>query len=131
MFKIACSLSIVAIAMTTHVYAADFSISFTWGDFKKCTSGNPFTVSNPPFKISGAPAGTAKIRFQMKDLAVPDYYHGGGTAKYSGGGSIAPGAFKYKSPCPPGGRHTYEWTAVALDAKGKKLGTAKARRQYP
>ncbi|MCB1385273.1 MAG: hypothetical protein KDJ80_04980 [Nitratireductor sp.] len=67
----------------------------------------------------------------MKDINVPNYNHGGGTVAYSGGGSIAPGAFKYKSPCPPNGAHMYEWTATALGANGKKLGEATARKRYP
>jgi len=51
---------------------------------------------------------------------------------YSGQDAIAPGAFKYKSPCPPGGVHTYEWTATAMtDRGGGVLGTASATRQYP
>ena len=111
--------------------AAAFSISFGWGNLKKCTSGNPNRVSNPAFKLSGVPDGTAKIRFKMKDLNVPRYNHGGGTVKYSGGSTIASGAFSYKSPCPPDGAHNYEWTATALDSKGKKLGEAKARKRYP
>ena len=85
--------------------AAAFSISFSWGNLKKCTSGNPNRVSNPAFKLSAVPDGTAKIRFKMKDLNVPSYNHGGGTVTYSGGSTIAPGAFNYKSPCPPNGAH--------------------------
>lgn len=108
-----------------------FSISFSWGNLKSCTTGRPNTVPNPVFNLSGVPKGTAKIRFKMVDKAVPSYNHGGGTVKYSGGNKIASGAFKYKSPCPPNGSHPYEWTATALDASGKKLGTAKARRNYP
>lgn len=111
--------------------AADFSIGFDWGNLKKCTSGNPNTVSNPKFKLRGVPGGTASIQFRMVDLAVPSYPHGGGTVKYAGGSTIEPGAFRYRSPCPPAGRHTYEWTATAKDAKGKKLGEAKARKAYP
>ena len=104
----------LSLAMTAN--AAAFSISFSWGNLKKCTTGNPNRVDNPKFSLSGVPAGTAKIRFKMKDINVPNYNHGGGTVAYSGGGSIAPGAFKYKSPCPPNGAHMYEWTATALGA---------------
>ena len=124
--------SIMAIVFQMQpAQAADFKIGFTWGNLKKCTSGNPNRVKNPKFTLSGVPKGTTTIKFAMKDLAVPSYNHGGGKVKYSGGSSIAPGAFKYKSPCPPGGRHTYQWTAIALDAKGKKLATATAKRKYP
>ena len=111
--------------------AADFGLSFDWGNIKKCTSGTPNSVPNPKFSLRGVPAGTASIQFRMVDLAVPSYPHGGGTVKYSSGATIAPGAFKYQSPCPPNGAHTYEWTATAKDASGKKLGEAKARKKYP
>lgn len=120
-----------AISLGLAGTAAAFSISFSWGNLKKCTSGNPNRVANPTFKLRSVPDGTAKIRFKMKDLNVPSYNHGGGTVKYSGGSTIAPGAFKYKSPCPPSGSHNYEWSVTALDSKGKKLGQAKARKRYP
>lgn len=111
--------------------ASDFSLAFEWGNLKRCTSGNPFTVNNPKFTLKGVPKGTASIQFRMVDRNVPGYNHGGGTVKYTGGSSIAPGAFKYKSPCPPNGSHTYQWTAIAKDAGGKKLGQASASRKYP
>ena len=113
------------------VPAAAFDFSFQWGNIPKCTTGRPGRVPNPVFKLSKVPKGTATIRFDMKDLAVPRYPHGGGKASYSGKNTIQPGAFKYNSPCPPGGRHTYEWTAVAKDKAGKTLASAKARRKYP
>jgi phosphatidylethanolamine-binding protein (PEBP) family uncharacterized protein len=122
------SLSLLPI---NHAFAADFSIGFSWSGLKKCTSGKPNRVQNPPFTLKNVPAGTARIDFKMKDRNVPSYNHGGGKVKYKGGSSIARGAFKYKSPCPPNGKHTYEWTATARDAKGKKLAVAKARRSYP
>ena len=50
---------------------------------------------------------------------------------WSGQKTIEPGAFKYESPCPPSGPHTYEWTATAQSSKSSgKLGTAKAKRKY-
>lgn len=111
--------------------AADFSIGFSWSGLKKCTNGYPNRVNNPKFTLKSVPAGTARIDFKMKDRNVPSYNHGGGKVKYKSGSSIARGAFKYKSPCPPNGKHTYEWTATARDAKGKKLAVAKARKSYP
>jgi len=108
-----------------------FGISFDWGDIRPCTSGNPATINNPDFVLSDVPEGTQKIRFKMVDLNVPSYNHGGGTISYSGETKIASGAFRYKSPCPPDGSHTYLWSAVALDATGQALAIAKAKRQYP
>lgn len=120
---------ILCLGMTAPAHA--FSLSFQWGNLKKCTSGNPNRVNSPNFTVSSVPEGTKRIRFKMVDRNVPSYNHGGGTVNYTGGSKIPAGAFKYKSPCPPSGSHTYEWTATALSATGKKLGTAKARRNYP
>ena len=72
---------------------------------------------NPAFKLKDVPEGTQFIRFKMVDLDVPNYDHGGGVVKYTGQSEIAAGAFKYKSPCPPNGAHTYEWRATAQNAK--------------
>lgn len=109
-----------------------FDISFDWKGLKLCTSGQPNTVANPQFALKDVPAGTKFIRFRLKDLDVPSYNHGGGVVAYSGQKVIQPGAFKYKSPCPPNGKHTYQWTATAQKRKnGGKLGTAQASRKYP
>ena len=87
---------------------AEFSFTFEWGDIKKCTSGNPNKVENPIFNLVSVPEGTKELRFKMKDKDVPQYNHGGGKIKNYGGETvIQPGAFKYKSPCPPSGSHTY------------------------
>lgn len=110
--------------------AADFSVSFKWGNIKSCNSGNPNRVTNPNFVVKGVPAGTTMIEFRLKDLDAPGYNHGGGKVKMTGNGTVPSGAFRYKSPCPPGGVHTYQWTAIAR-AGGKVLAKAKARRKYP
>lgn len=117
----------------TGAFASDFSISFTWDGLKACTSGNPNRVGNPNFVVKGVPEGTEYIRFTLKDLDVPSYNHGGGVVKMSEDGTVASGAFTYKSPCPPGGSHTYQWTAIAKTKKtgGQKLGKATAQREYP
>ena len=115
---------------TISAYA--FSFTFEWGDIKLCTSGNPNKVSNPIFTLTDVPGDTKELRFKMKDKDVPNYNHGGGKIKnYSGETTIQPGAFKYKSPCPPDGTHTYEWTITAIGDKKKKLGKAVATRKYP
>lgn len=118
------------IALSTP--AAAFEFSFTWDGLKLCTTGKPNTVPNPAFVLKDVPEGTKFIRFKLKDRDVPNYKHGGGVVAYNGQSTIKPGAFKYKSPCPPSGSHTYEWTATAQTKKnGGKLATAKARRDYP
>ena len=131
-FTIARTLIVAAsIALAGTTSASAFSLSFTWGNLKLCNTGKPNRVSNPKFVLSGVPEGTQKIKFKMIDRNVPRYNHGGGTVKYTGKNTIAPGAFKYKSPCPPGETHTYEWTATAIGKGGKKLGTAKSSKRYP
>ena len=122
-----------ALSCSASIAAADFSLSFSgWGNIPKCTSGQPNTVGNPAFTLKDVPAGTNQIEFRLKDLDLPGYNHGGGKVKLKVNGSVTipAGTFKYKSPCPPSGRHTYEWTATAKNG-GKALGKASARKQYP
>lgn len=112
--------------------AQAFEISFSWDGLKSCTSGNPNTVASPVFALKDVPEGTKFIRFKLTDRNVPGYNHGGGTVAWNGDQAMPAGAFKYKSPCPPDGAHTYEWTATAMSKKnGGKLGEAKAKRKYP
>lgn len=112
--------------------AAAFEIQFTWDGLKPCTSGTPNTVTNPRFVLEDVPEGTRFIRFKLVDTEVRDFDHGGGVVAYNGQDAVEPGAFNYKSPCPPNGPHKYEWTATAQSKKsGGKLGTAKAARNYP
>ncbi len=120
--------------LTTVSVAADFTFDFEWGDIPLCATGSPNTVPNPAFVLSGVPEGTKIISFRLTDLDVPSYDHGGGTLEYTGQAEVAPGAFTYKSPCPPSGSHRYEWTAYAKNKKGmfaKTLGKSKALKEYP
>jgi len=113
------------------VNAQELSFTFEWGDIPRCTSGNPFTVPNPIFTLENIPDGTVEIVFSLVDWQARSFHHGGGTVTYSGEQVIQPGAFQYKSPCPPGGRHTYEWTAKAKDENGDTIGKGKASKKYP
>ena len=131
MRRIMLAMYLVGVSIVMPVGADDFEITFEWGDIPKCTTGRPNKVENPVFTLSNVPKGTVEIHFKMKDRDVPTYNHGGGKVDYTGTDVIEPGAFKYKSPCPPSGKHTYEWIATAIDANGGKLGKAKARKKYP
>ncbi len=114
--------------------AQAFSIGFDWSGLRQCNTGRPNTVGSPAFTISQLPAGTKSVVFKLVDLNVPRYNHGGGVVAVNRSGTVRGGAFRYKSPCPPGGRHTYEWTATAKSGargQGQTLGVAKARRPYP
>ncbi len=123
----------LAVALSSGVaqgLAQEFSLSFKWGNIPLCTSGRPNKVANPEFVLKGLPKGTTTVDFRHKDLDVPTFNHGGGKVKVTASGKVPSGAFKYKSPCPPNGSHTYEWTATARKG-GKVLARAKARRKYP
>ncbi|MEH6494829.1 MAG: YbhB/YbcL family Raf kinase inhibitor-like protein [Pseudomonas marincola] len=117
-------------ATSSSANATDFSFSFDWGSIPRCHDGSPNTVSNPIFKFSGVPEGTKTIKMKMTDLDVPSFSHGGGDIPFSGEKMVSAGAFKYQSPCPPDGTHTYEWSARALNAKGDLLSTAKSSQNY-
>ena len=125
-------LAIALAASTLAAPAHAFQINFNWKGLDLCTTGNPNRVANPEFKLKNVPEGTKFIRFKLVDLDVPGYNHGGGVVKYTGQNAIAPGAFKYKSPCPPSGRHTYEWQATAQKRKGGgQIATTPRARKYP
>ncbi len=122
----------VAVSLALSVPAQAFEITFGWAGLPSCTSGNPGTVGSPAFTLKDIPEGTKFIRFKLVDRDAPGFDHGGATIAFADGTQIPAGTFKYKQPCPPNGSHTYEWTATAQSKKsGGKLGTAKARREYP
>lgn len=122
---LSCAFSVLACA--AH---ADFEISFNWDGLALCTSGNPNRVGSPPFILRDVPPGTTEIRFKLVDLDVPQYNHGGGKVRVGQSGQLPPNLFRYKSPCPPNGSHTYEWRAEARAGR-QVLATASARRRYP
>ena len=120
------------LATPVSCLAEEFSISFEWGDIKKCTTGRPNTVLNPIFTLNNVPEGTKFLKFKMKDKNVPSFNHGGGKIEYFGESVVEPGAFTYKSPCGPNGKHTYEWTVTAQSEKNSgKLAVAKAKKKQP
>jgi len=124
----------LSVALANATQADEFQFDFSWAGLRLCISGNPNMVPNPIFKVSGLPKGTVGIDFRLKDLNVPSYNHGGGWIKISEDGAVTANSFKYKSPCPPNGKHKYQWTARAKDKKGfggKTLATARATRMYP
>lgn len=120
--------------LVSPAIAAEFTISFEWGNFPLCTSGRPNSVPNPKFVLLNVPEGTNFIEFIMTDLFVPSFNHGGGTVEYKGNNVIERGAFTYLSPCPPSGSHTYRWIATAKEKTGifsGSLGKAQATRDFP
>lgn len=127
-------LLLVATLFTTATNAAEFSIAFEWGDIPLCTSGLPNKIPNPRFTVSNVPPETKIISFRLTDLDAPSYDHGGGNVAFSGQSVIEPGAFTYKSPCPPSGSHRYQWTASAkngTDISSGSIASATAKKSYP
>jgi phosphatidylethanolamine-binding protein (PEBP) family uncharacterized protein len=117
--------SIALATLTIASPASAMSASFSWNGITACSG------PSPAFTVSGAPAGTASLRFAMRDQNVPDYNHGGGTVAFAGG-KVAQGAISYRGPCPPGGEsHLYIWTIEALDGSGKVLATTTAQGKFP
>ena len=135
----------LSLGISANVYSAELEFIFDWSDLKKCTTGNPNRVTNPIFYLNNIPGNSKYIQFSLYD---PDasYSHGGGKVDISeikvikekeiNFGKyefvIESGKFKYQSPCPPSGKHTYEWTAKAKDEKKKLIGKkAKSKQKYP
>jgi hypothetical protein len=119
------------VGFSQSAIADEFSFTFEWGDIPGCFNGDPNSVPNPIFTLSNVPAGATKIKMKMQDRQVRRYDHGGGWIEYTGENVIQPGAFTYRSPCPPGGTHTYEWTASVRDQNNDTIAEAKARLDYP
>lgn len=115
----------LAVLVPAAALAADLQVDFTWAGVSACTT------KTPAFKIGGIPDGTKKLSFKMVDRNKPSYPHGGGTVDYAGSGDIPAGAFHYVGPCPPFGKHTYEFTVQALDAGGKVLASGKKSLPFP
>jgi phosphatidylethanolamine-binding protein (PEBP) family uncharacterized protein len=102
-----------------------FTASFSWAGIPACER------ISPAFSLSGVPAGTKRLRFNMTDLDVPTFHHGGSAVAYDGG-AVKQGAISYIGPCPPGGQcHRYRWTIEAVDAAGKVLGTTTVAQTFP
>jgi phosphatidylethanolamine-binding protein (PEBP) family uncharacterized protein len=105
--------------------AADLGVEFSWAGTKACSS------KPPAFKITGIPAGTKVLEFQMKDLDMRSFYHGGGKVDFTGSGDIPAGAFGYTGPCPPSGDvHRYRWTVEAIGDDGA-LAEGTATENFP
>ena len=122
-----------AMALVVTPALADFRLTVTtWGDIPLCTSGRPNTVPNPPLVLRDIPEGTTRIDFELVDLNVPGFDHGGGRINIASNadGTIPAGTFRYRSPCPPGAVHTYEWRATARAGR-TVLARASSRLDYP
>lgn len=116
----------LAIAMAaTPGRAETFTAKFSWAGIPACEK------ISPAFTLGRVPAGTERLRFEMHDLDVPGFHHGGSAIAY-GGEKVAQGAIRYIGPCPPRGEHhRYRWLIEAIDGAGEVLGTASATATFP
>ncbi|GGF65927.1 hypothetical protein GCM10007301_27030 [Azorhizobium oxalatiphilum] len=115
-----------AVLMSEGQAAGAFSASFSWNGIPACSG------TSPAFTIRGAPNGTARLRFAMRDYDAPNYNHGGATVAYDGKGKVAQGAIGYTGPCPPPGSvHRYIWSIEALDASGQVLARTETEGRFP
>ena len=107
--------------------AAEMTVEFSWEGIAACTH------DSPELRVSAVPDGTADLRVRLKDISLPEWNHGGGKVKHDGSGVIPAGALKlgYNGPCQPSGRHTYEFSVMAVDADGVIIGFGKARHSFP
>jgi phosphatidylethanolamine-binding protein (PEBP) family uncharacterized protein len=103
-----------------------FSVDFSWSGTAAC-----FDPQSPAFSLTGVPTGTKQLKFTMRDLDAPNFQHGGGTVPYRDQNQIARGAFSYRGPCPPQGRHRYQWTVEAQDDAGRTLATTTVTKEFP
>jgi phosphatidylethanolamine-binding protein (PEBP) family uncharacterized protein len=117
--------TVIAADFTPDAVAA-MTLGFSWAGVSRCTT------SPPAFVLTDVPAGTRRLAFNMVDLDLRSFRHGGGTMPYRGDNEVAAGSFSYRGPCPPPGQqHNYRWTVRALDVGGRTLATASATELFP
>jgi phosphatidylethanolamine-binding protein (PEBP) family uncharacterized protein len=108
--------------------AAEMTVDFSWQGIGACTH------DSPEIRVSSIPEGTAELRVRLKNISEPAWNQGGGRVQHDGSGVIPAGALKlgYNGPCPPPGqRHKYEFSVMAVDAAGAIIGFGKARQSFP
>ncbi|MCK5541489.1 MAG: hypothetical protein KAI40_02270 [Desulfobacterales bacterium] len=107
--------------------AVDLKVSFKWTKASKCSN------KSPKIYVSNISKGTKSLKVKLNDFDAPNWNHGGGTVPYKGSGVIKAGALKngYNGPCPPSGRHSYQFTVHAIDKEGIIIGIGKALKKFP
>lgn len=126
-------LTLILSILGNAALAGGFSVAFDWDGLALCTSGRPNIVGNPAFDLADVPAETEWLYFELTDFDARGYNHGGGWISFDGELTTLSDVFEYKSPCPPNGRHTYEWqvTATRTQSLDNPLGVAVSTRPYP
>ncbi|WP_296580692.1 hypothetical protein [Xanthobacter sp.] len=118
-FVLACLIS--ACVPSAWASAADMTLDFTWLGTTLCAP----RPSSPEFQVDNVPAGTTKLRFALMGPTGREL--GGADVQLPARGAIPKGAVTYRSPCVGG---IYTWTVEAIDADGKRLGSASLARPF-
>ena len=107
--------------------AAKMAVDFSWEGIQACSH------ESPEIRVSNVPEGTEELRVKLNDITLPQWNQGGGKVKHDGSGIIPAGALKigYNGPCPPSGRHQYEFSVMAVNAEGAIIGFGKVRQPFP
>jgi hypothetical protein len=107
--------------------AAKMEVAFSWEGIKPCSHDSPEIL------VYNVPEGTLELRAYLKNLNVPKRNHGGGIVDHDGSGLIPAGFLDigYNGPCPDGGSNKFEFSVLAVDAKGTIIGYGKAMRRFP
>jgi phosphatidylethanolamine-binding protein (PEBP) family uncharacterized protein len=115
----------LGLAAVSSASAEAFTAKYSWAGIAACEK------ISPAFELAAVPPGTKQLRFNMTDVNVPAFHHGGSAIAHDGG-AVKQGAIRYVGPCPPPGEHhRYRWTIEAVDAGGKVLGVATAVQSFP
>jgi phosphatidylethanolamine-binding protein (PEBP) family uncharacterized protein len=107
--------------------AIKMDVDFSWEGIPVCSH------ESPEIRVSNVPEDTVVLRVKLKDISMPVWNHGGGNIRYNGSGIIPTGALDigYNGPCPPNGRHKYEFSVMAVDAEDVVIGFGKAVQPFP
>lgn len=108
--------------------AVKMAVDFSWEGIEACVH------ESPEIRVSNVPEGTDALRVDLKDATLPEWNHGGGRVAYDGSGVIPAGALNigYNGPCPPPGRrHEYVFSVMAMDNNGLIVGFGKAGQPFP
>lgn len=108
--------------------AAEMVVTFSWEGIAACAH------DSPEIRVADIPEGSAELQVKLTDLSLPDWNHGGGSVTPDGSGIIPAGALDagYNGPCPPPGtRHKYEFSVMAMDDQGVIIGFGRSRQKFP
>ncbi len=117
--------TLLLIGLPVQAQASDLEVQFQFEPRHRCSK------LSPEITVGNVPEGTKSFKVKLIDFQARSYNHGGGTVDNDGSGKIAEGALdSYKGPCPPSGKHTYQFTVKALDGEGDTLASGTAKQKF-